>query len=97
MQMNFPASARNWAEGQLGQSASHTRDKPFRLRVESEAAKTIGWDDKFRLFKVVLDKVTNEAIAEIQPRWINRLARRRCLASRHVRIALIYRRWDDKE
>jgi hypothetical protein len=44
------------------------------VAVESEAAKTIGWDNKFLSFKVLLDTVTNEVVAEIQPRWINRLA-----------------------
>ena len=42
--------------------------------VVAAAAQTIGYDNKFLLFKVVLDRVTNEAIAELQSRWINRLA-----------------------
>ena len=67
------------------------------LAVETEAAKTIGWDNKFLLFKVLLDRVTNEAVAEIQPRWINRLAGVDVWLPSHVRTALIYVRWDDKE
>ena len=37
--------------------------------------KTIGTDDnEFLLFKVLLDKVTSDAVKELQPRWIDRLA-----------------------
>jgi glyoxylase-like metal-dependent hydrolase (beta-lactamase superfamily II) len=65
--------------------------------VVSEAAKTVGPDNEFLLFKVVLDKATNDAIKELQPRWINRLAGVDVWLDTHVRTALIYVRWDDKE
>jgi len=42
--------------------------------VVSEAAKTVGPDNEFLLFKVILDKATNDSVNELQPRWINRLA-----------------------
>src|ERR1700719_3952132 len=42
--------------------------------VTSEAAKTIGTDNEFLLFKLILDKVTNDSVEELQPRWIIRLA-----------------------
>jgi hypothetical protein len=65
--------------------------------VVTEAAKTIGPDNEFLLFKQVLDRVTNDAVKELQPRWINRLAGVDVWLESHVRTALIYVRWDDKE
>ena len=65
--------------------------------VVSEAAKTIGPDNEFLLFKVLLDRVAADADAELQPRWINRLAGVDVWLDSHVRTALIYVRWDDKE
>ena len=65
--------------------------------VVAEAAKTIGYDNEFLLFKVVLDRVAHDADAELQPRWINRLAGVDVWLDSHVRTALIYVRWDDKE
>lgn len=64
--------------------------------VVAEAAKVVGPDNEFLLFKVVLDKVTRDAVAELQPRWINRLAGVDVWLESHVRTALIYVRWDDK-
>jgi len=64
--------------------------------VVVEAVKTVGPDNEFLLFKVVLDRVTKDAVAELQPRWINRLAGVDVWLESHVRTALIYVRWDDK-
>jgi hypothetical protein len=64
--------------------------------VLSEAAKTIGTDNEFLLFGVILDKVTSDSVKELQPRWINRLAGVDIWLESHVRTALIYVRWDDK-
>jgi glyoxylase-like metal-dependent hydrolase (beta-lactamase superfamily II) len=65
--------------------------------VTSDAAKVIGTDNEFLLFKVLLDKVTDDSVKEIQPRWINRLGGVDVWLPSHVRTALIYVRWDDKE
>ena len=65
--------------------------------VTSEAAKTIGPDNEFLLFKVLLDRVTSDSVKELQPRWIGRLAGVDVWLESHVRTALIYVRWDDKE
>jgi hypothetical protein len=46
---------------------------------------------------VLLDKATNDSVKELQPRWINRLAGVDVWLPSHVRTALIYVRWDDKE
>ena len=65
--------------------------------VVAEAAKTIGPDNEFLLFKVLLDRVAHDADAELLARWINRLAGVDVWLDSHVRAALIYVRWDDKE
>jgi hypothetical protein len=65
--------------------------------VTSDAAKTIGTDNEFLLFKVFLDEVTRESVKELQPRWINHLAGVDVWLPSHVRTALIYVRWDDKK
>jgi hypothetical protein len=49
------------------------------------------------LFKVFLDKVADESVKELEPRWINRLAGVDVWLESHVRTAIIYVRWDDKE
>jgi len=65
--------------------------------VTSEAVKTIGPDNEFLVFKVLLDRVTSDSVKELQPRWIGRLAGVDVWLESHVRTALIYVRWDDKE
>jgi glyoxylase-like metal-dependent hydrolase (beta-lactamase superfamily II) len=65
--------------------------------VTSDAAKVVGTDNEFLLFKVLLDKVTDDSVKELQSRWIDRLAGVDVWLPSHVRTALIYVRWDDKE
>jgi glyoxylase-like metal-dependent hydrolase (beta-lactamase superfamily II) len=65
--------------------------------VVAQAAKTVGPDNEFLLFKQVLDRVANDSVKEIEPRWINRLVGIDVWLPSHVRTALIYVRWDDKE
>lgn len=65
--------------------------------VVAESAKTVGADNEFALFKAVLDRVTDDAVRELQPRWIDRLAGVDVWLRSHVQTALIYVRWDDKE
>jgi len=64
---------------------------------DTEIAKTIGPDNEFLIFKAFLDKVTRDSVTELEPRWINRLAGVDVWLPSHVRAALIYVRWDDKE
>jgi glyoxylase-like metal-dependent hydrolase (beta-lactamase superfamily II) len=64
--------------------------------VAAEAAKIVGYDNKFLLFKVVLDRIASDSIKELQPRWINRLAGLDVWMESHVRTAILYVRWDDK-
>src|SRR6266446_4748833 len=63
----------------------------------SEAVKTVGPDNEFLLFKVFLDKVADDSVKELKPRWMNRLAGVDVWLESHVRTAIIYVRWDDKE
>jgi hypothetical protein len=65
--------------------------------VTGEAAKVVGTDNEFLLFKVLLDKATSDSVNEIHPHWINRLAGVDVWLPGHVRTALIYVRWYDKE
>ena len=58
--------------------------------VIAEAVKTVGTDNEFLLFKAVLDRVTDQAVAELQPRWINRMAGVDVWLDTQVRTALIY-------
>jgi glyoxylase-like metal-dependent hydrolase (beta-lactamase superfamily II) len=64
--------------------------------VVAEAAKMVGTDNEFLLFKVVLDTVANQADKELQARWINRLAGVDVWMDSQVRTAMQYVRWDDK-
>jgi len=64
--------------------------------VVAEAAKMIGTDNKFLLFKVVLDRAANDSVNELEPRWINRLAGVDVWMESQVRTAILYVRWDDK-
>ena len=64
--------------------------------VFAETAKQIGgFENKFLLFKTFLDVVTARATAEIEQRWMGRLAGVDVFGADHVRTALIYVRWDD--
>lgn len=64
--------------------------------VMAEAAEAAGGrDNKYLLFKAFLDKIVSEATAEIEARWINKLAGVDVWTDTHVRTALVYVRWDD--
>ncbi len=65
--------------------------------IVAEAMKVIGPDNEFLLFKVLLDRATDDSVKELRPRWIDRLAGVDIWLPSHVRTALIYVRWDDKE
>ena len=65
------------------------------MEVMSEAASKIGWDNKFLLFKVFLDKVIDDSTIEIESRWIGRLAGVDVFGRSHASTMLLYVRWDD--
>lgn len=64
--------------------------------IAAEVAQKAGPDAKFVMFKEILDKVTHDAVAELVPRWKDRLAAADVFMENHVQTALIYVRWDDK-
>jgi glyoxylase-like metal-dependent hydrolase (beta-lactamase superfamily II) len=78
-------------------TVKRTHNRLDQTAVSAEAAKTVGRDNEFALFKAVLDRVTNDSVRELQPRWIDRLAGVDVWLPSHVWTALIYVRWDDKE
>lgn len=43
-------------------------------RNAAQIAEKVGWDPKFVIFKEILDKVTQDAVAELVARWKDRLA-----------------------
>ncbi|TAI47467.1 MBL fold metallo-hydrolase [Flagellimonas allohymeniacidonis] len=65
------------------------------MAVMSAAAEKVGWDNKYLLFKVFLDKVIDDSYAEIELRWINKLAGVDVWGRSHVSTMLNYVRWDD--
>lgn len=65
------------------------------MEVMSGTASKIGWNNKYLLFKVFLDKVIDDSTVEIEARWIGRLAGVDVWGRSHVSTMLNYVRWDD--
>jgi glyoxylase-like metal-dependent hydrolase (beta-lactamase superfamily II) len=65
------------------------------MKVMSAAAQKYSWDNKFAIFRTLLDGVAAQCAAEIQGRWIDKLAGVDVFGASHCRAALIYARWDD--
>jgi len=63
--------------------------------IMGETAKIVGWDNKFALFDVFLNKVMDDATSELTAKWGDRLSNADIWMRSHVRTALIYIRWDD--
>src|SRR5258705_8326026 len=63
----------------------------------SEAVKTVGPDNEFLLFKGFLDKDADDSVKELNHRWINRLAGVDVWLESHVRTAILYVCWLDRE
>lgn len=55
-----------------------------------------GADNKFLIFKHILDSVVEDSYREIRGRWLDKLAGLDVYGESHVRTMLIYVRWDDK-
>lgn len=70
-------------------------DSTDQMKVMSTAAQKYSWDNKFAIFRTLLDGVIEQCAAEIQGRWGDRLAGVDVFGSSHCRAALIYARWDD--
>ena len=61
----------------------------------SAAAALHTWDNKYAIFRTLLDGVIDKCDAEIKARWVNKLVGVDIWGSSHCRAALIYARWDD--
>lgn len=65
------------------------------MKIMSAAAKRIGWDNKYLLFKTFLENVISQCASEIESRWLDKLAGVDVWSESHCRSLLIYVRWDD--
>ena len=70
-------------------------DGTDQMKVMAEAAEKYTWDNKFALFRTLLDDVIDKSYSEIRERWIKKLAAVDVWGRSHCRTALIYARWDD--
>jgi hypothetical protein len=70
-------------------------DGTDQMAVMSQAAARYSWDNKFALFRTLLDGVVDQCASEVQGRWIEKLAAVEVFTASHCRAALIYARWDD--
>tara|TARA_R110002096_G_scaffold90936_2_gene205932 strand:+ start:1675 stop:2670 length:996 start_codon:yes stop_codon:yes gene_type:complete len=65
------------------------------MQVMASAAEKIGWNNKYLLFDVFLNKVIDDSYTEIESRWSNKLAGVDVFSKSHVSTMLNYVRWDD--
>ena len=70
-------------------------DGTDQMKVMSQAAQKYSWDNKFAIFRTLLDGAVSQCAVEIQGRWIDQLAGVDVFGESHCRAALIYARWDD--
>ena len=79
----------------LYETVKRVHDNTDLMAVMGGAAEKVGWDNKFLLFDVFLDKIIDESAKEIEGRWINKLAGVDVFAKSHAATMLLYVRWDD--
>lgn len=65
------------------------------MQVMASAAEKIGWNNKYLLFDVFLNKVIDDSYSEIGSRWSNKLAGVDVFSKSHISTMLNYVRWDD--
>jgi glyoxylase-like metal-dependent hydrolase (beta-lactamase superfamily II) len=70
-------------------------DGTDQMKAAAAAAEKYSWDNKFALFRTVLDDITDRSYEEIRGRWIKKLAGVDVWGRSHCRTAMIYVRWDD--
>jgi glyoxylase-like metal-dependent hydrolase (beta-lactamase superfamily II) len=64
-------------------------------KAMAATAEKYTWDNKFALFKTLLDDINDRSYEEIKGRWIKKLAGVDVWGRSHCQAALIYVRWDD--
>jgi len=77
------------------QTVKRIHQKVDQLAIMSTAAKEIGWDNKYLLFKTFLNTIIQQCAREIESRWINKLSGVDVWSESHCQAMLIYVRWDD--
>ncbi len=65
-------------------------------KLAMEIISKYGADNKFLIFKHILDSVIEDSYREIRERWVSKLAGVDVYGESHVRTMLVYVRWDDK-
>ena len=65
------------------------------MKVMSNAAEKTGWNNKYLLFDIFLNKVIDDSYNEIKSRWIDKLAGVDVFSRSHISTMLNYVRWDD--
>jgi glyoxylase-like metal-dependent hydrolase (beta-lactamase superfamily II) len=70
-------------------------DGTDQVKAATAAADKYSWDNKFALFRTILDDITDRSYEEIKGRWIKKLAGVDVWGRSHCRTAMIYVRWDD--
>jgi glyoxylase-like metal-dependent hydrolase (beta-lactamase superfamily II) len=70
-------------------------DGSDQMAIATHAAEKYTWDNKFALYRTVLDGMIASCTTEVRGRWIDRLAAVDVFGESHCRAALIYARWDD--
>jgi glyoxylase-like metal-dependent hydrolase (beta-lactamase superfamily II) len=70
-------------------------DGTDQVKEFAAAAEKYTWDNKFALFRTVLDDIIDKSFEEIRARWIKKLAAVDVWGRSQCRTALIYVRWDD--
>lgn len=77
------------------QTMKRIHDGTDQMAVMSQAAQKYSWDNKFAIFRTLLDGMVDQGAKEIQGRWIDKLAGVDVFCASHCRTALVYARWDD--
>jgi glyoxylase-like metal-dependent hydrolase (beta-lactamase superfamily II) len=70
-------------------------DETDQMKAAAAAAEKYSWDNKFALFRTILDDITDKSYKEIKGRWIKKLAGVDVWGHSQCGTALIYARWDD--
>jgi glyoxylase-like metal-dependent hydrolase (beta-lactamase superfamily II) len=65
-------------------------------KMAMDTIKEFGADNKFLIFKQIVDPLIEQSYQEIKSRWIDKLAAVDIYGRSHARTMLIYVRWDDK-
>jgi glyoxylase-like metal-dependent hydrolase (beta-lactamase superfamily II) len=77
------------------QTVKRIHDQMDQMAVMSRAAEKYTWDNKFAIFRTLLDGMVAQCASEVKNRWIDELAGVDVYVASHCSTALVYARWDD--